>query len=332
MNSPARSSETSRRREILSIAQLSDRLAGRVDELVPRLLPAARRSAGYWHCGSVMNEKGDSLFIWRTGSRPGNWQDSATGDHGDLIDLAAAVMQITLQEAIGWAREYLGEGPDVGTQETCRCRQGVEDPNTAAAKREASEIWAASRPATGTLAETYLRHRCIAEPIPASIRFHPGLVYPGSNLQLPALVAAVSGHDRKVTAIQRIFLRLDGRGKAGVRVPKMTRGPMLGGAVRLAPAGDVLGLAEGLESAMSAAEIHGVPVWAALGSRLDAVAIPGTVRRLILFADNDPPGQRAAERAAAKHQMPGRQVEIITPAGDLDDWNDVAQAAVQGGV
>ncbi len=314
----------------ISITELSTRLAARVDEIVPRLLPAARQSAGYWHVGSVSNEKGDSLFIWRSGHRAGNWQDSATGDFGDLIDLAGAVMQKDMGGAIQWAKEYLGADCDMPV-ETSRRRDAVEDPDTIAAKREALEIWAAAGPVIDP-GKAYFLHRCITGPIPPSIRFQPSLIYPGSNISLPGLVAAVSGNDRKVTAIQRIFLRLDGKGKAGVRLPKMTRGPMGDGAVRLAPAGEVLGLAEGLETALSASELHGnVPVWAALGSRLDAVAVPDIVKHLIIYADNDEPGQRAAERAAAKRRAIGRRVEILSPANDLNDWNDVAQAAAKDG-
>ncbi len=151
------------------------------------------------------------------------------------------------------------------------------------------------------------------------------MVYKPSGLRLPSLVAAVSGPDKRVTAIQRIYLQTNGAGKAGVQVPKMTRGPLGNGAVRLAPADDTLGLAEGIETAFSAMELHGVPTWAALGTRFDAIAIPETVNRLIIFGDNGGPGEAAVERAIKKHQCFGLSVEARFPPGDIKDWNDVAQ-------
>ena len=40
--------------------------------------------------------------------------------------------------------------------------------------------------------------------------------------------------------------------------------------------------------------------------------------------------ERAAERATKVHQRDGRTVEAIFPAGDLKDWNDVAQSLAKG--
>jgi hypothetical protein len=139
------------------------------------------------------------------------------------------------------------------------------------------------------------------------------------------LIAAMSGADHKVTAIQRIYLRSDGSEKADVEFPKKTLGCLRNGACRLGPAGRELGLSEGIETGLSAMELHRVPVWAACGSRMDAIAIPDEVERLIIFADNGEPGVRAAERAAARHARPGRSVEIKSPPAPFKDWNDVAK-------
>jgi DNA primase len=143
---------------------------------------------------------------------------------------------------------------------------------------------------------------------------------------MPALVAAISGPEGKITAVHRIYLRSDGRGKAAVSSPKMTLGRFRDGACRLARAGRELGLAEGIETGLSAMEIHRIPVWAACGSRMDAIAIPDDVERLVIFADNGVAGIQAAERAATQHERPGRTVEIKPPPPPHKDWNDVARA------
>jgi len=310
----------------VTAADLSAALSQRVDDIAPRLFPAARRSGRYWHIGDIEGHKGDSLFIHARGSRAGSWQDAATGAHGDLLDLAAAAMRTDLRGAMDWARGFLGISDEVPWIPPPPDYQRADD-DTTAGRREAREIWASSKPAGDTLAETYLRARAINLPPPPSLRYHGATIYQPSGVRLPALIAAVSGPDKRVTAIQRIYLRTDGTGKAGVRVPKMSRGSLGNGAVRLALAGEALGLAEGVETALSAMEINGIPTWAALGTRFDAIAIPETVTRLTIFADNGDAGERAAERAIKVHQHIGRYVDVRFPQFDLKDWNDVAQMA-----
>ena len=62
-------------------------------------------------------------------------------------------------------------------------------------------------------------------------------------------------------------------------------GRPLAGAVQLYRPGNCLGIAEGIETAESAALLLGIPVWAALGSeRLARIAIPDFVERLIARA------------------------------------------------
>jgi hypothetical protein len=63
-----------------------------------------------------------------------------------------------------------------------------------------------------------------------------------------------------------------------------TRGWLGRGAVQLNPPCDgELGLAEGVESALSATQLHGIPCWATLGApRLSAIDLPSCVRRVHL--------------------------------------------------
>ncbi len=140
------------------------------------------------------------------------------------------------------------------------------------------------------------------------------------------MVAAITGPDRKVMAIQRTFLRCDGRGKANVRKPKMALGPMGDGAVRLGPAGPALGLSEGVESGLSATQLFDLPVWCSLSaSRLYRLWLPPEAVEIHLFADNGTPGHEAAERAARAYEAQGRRVFLRFPPRTYEDWNDVLQ-------
>jgi phage/plasmid primase-like uncharacterized protein len=106
---------------------------------------------------------------------------------------------------------------------------------------------------------------------------------------------------------------------------------MHNGAVRLGPAGDVLGLAEGIETALAAMQLTGVPCWACLGSkRLARVAIPDCVLELHIFADNDEPGRLAAEQTTKAH--PHRRVVVRCPPDGFDDYADLAADLAKRGV
>lgn len=114
------------------------------------------------------------------------------------------------------------------------------------------------------LVEQYLRCREIALSIPQSLRFLPHLDYM-PRVDFPAMIAAVQRPDRKIIAVQITFLDPRGDRKAQVAAPRKMIGALGRGAVRLGPAGETLGIAEGTESALSAMQLFATPVWACLG-------------------------------------------------------------------
>lgn len=97
-----------------------------------------------------------------------------------------------------------------------------------------------------------------------------------------------------------------------------------GGAVALWPAAERMGVAEGVETAIAASMIHGMPVWAALNtSMLGSFEPPTACRHLTIFGDHDAnyAGHAAAYKLA--HRLHGRvEIEIRFPDA-VGDWNDV---------
>lgn len=199
-------------------------------------------------------------------------------------------------------------------------------------RQRALHIWDEARQLSGTPAEIYLRRRRIAI-LPPALRFHLRTPLGGGERldYRPAMIAAVHEVDRFV-AIQRTFLdREDARRARDLIDPRMMLGRPHRGAVVLAPSGPTLGLAEGVETALSAMMLFDMPVWAALGSeRLDQVAIPTGVTRLVLFPDNDLAGEIGAAKAMATYAMPGRLIEVEFPSARFKDWNDVLRAGGEG--
>jgi hypothetical protein len=190
----------------------------------------------------------------------------------------------------------------------------------------AKRLWDATVQIAGTIADTYLDRRHIIVRSP-EIRFHPRAQLgskPNATFH-PALIAAIRD-DRGLVAVHRTFLDPKSGWKAAIPDPKRMLGRPGTGAVRLAPAGPVLGLAEGLETALSAMDILGFPVWAVLGNeRFGIVSIPAVVQRLIILRDPDKGGERASELAKSQERE-GLSVETLLPPGKGRDWNAVAMS------
>ncbi len=74
-----------------------------------------------------------------------------------------------------------------------------------------------------------------------------------------------------------------------------------------------MGIAEGIETALAAQQILEIPVWAALNASLLAkFQPPSIVEHLIIAADNDAAGKKAARQLAGCLRC---KSEIITSKG-----------------
>jgi putative DNA primase/helicase len=103
----------------------------------------------------------------------------------------------------------------------------------------------------------------------------------------------------------------------------MMFGPCRGGAVRLAEAEDVLMVGEGIETCLSAKQAAGLPAWAALStSGLRALKLPKDIREVIVLADGDDAGEKAARECGLRWLREGRRVRIARPPRGLD-FNDL---------
>jgi hypothetical protein len=186
-------------------------------------------------------------------------------------------------------------------------------------------LWKKAGPVENTPVETYLRGRGITCPIPPTIRYLAATKHSGTGLWLPCMIAGVAiWPSREISGIHRTFLTIDGRKKSPVSNNKMMLGPVRGGAVRLADVGAELVVGEGIESCLSVLQATGKPTWASLStSGMDSLILPDEARDIIIAADHDQPGLRAARRAADRWVAEGRRVRIAKPTIEDSDWNDV---------
>ncbi len=199
-----------------------------------------------------------------------------------------------------------------------------ESTSTRKPSAAALRIWRDAQPLRASPAKEYLESRGILAASPA-LRFHPRtpLGPKGRTRFLPAMIAAVS-LDEGPIAIHRTFLSTEASGKAAFEKPKRALGALGEAAVRLfAPASGKLGLAEGVESAMSAYALTGIPAWATLGNeRFGLVSVPESVTELHLFVDHDAGGELAASRGLAAYASDGRTIQVRKPSSRDTDWND----------
>ncbi len=189
-------------------------------------------------------------------------------------------------------------------------------------QRSALEIWCATRPATGTPVEDYLRSRGITIPIPLTIRYRPALLQPDIGQPLPCMVAAACNVERNVTGIMRTFLTMNGR-RAPLTRPKMALGTLRGSAMRLAPTTDRVWLTEGVEDGLALMQMMQEPAWAVLGTAgFKSVELPDRIKSVILAPDGDDAGQAVIQKAARRLAGQGREVRAAKlPPGK--DWCDV---------
>jgi hypothetical protein len=180
---------------------------------------------------------------------------------------------------------------------------------------------------TNTRVEDYLGQRGITMPLATRVlAYHPRL-WPGwSGTSWPAMVAL----GRDAAGCPRCFHRTwltftSPTTKAPIRTgpPKAIIGPARGAAIRLAEAGQVLLVGEGIETTLSAMQATGLPGWCGLfAGNLPHLMFPSIVREAILLQDADPAGRKYTEQAAETYSRCGLRVRIAKPPHGCKDFND----------
>ena len=310
-------------------AELARRLARDAEAVCRHYLSNGRRSGRYWLVGDVGNTPGRSLFVRLTGPEvgkgaAGKWTDAASGEHGDLLDLIALNRGLDhLHDALDEARAFLRLPRPAAEFHPVRHSNSTHTGSPESARR----LFAMSRPIAGTVAEAYLRERGIAAvPGTEALRFHPRCFY-RSDLYSPtetwpALIAAVTDPDGRITGVHRTWLDPSGRAKAPIDTPRRAMGHLLGHGVRFGVANDTMAAGEGIETMLSLRMASPVmPMLAALSANhLAAILFPSALQRLYIARDRDPAGETATKTLADRAHRAGIDAIALTP--HLADFNE----------
>lgn len=202
-----------------------------------------------------------SFVVWLEGPRMGRWNDYATGEHGDLLDLIALSLGCSLGEAFREARGFLGLQSD-SPEDVERRRAGAAraiELAAEAARRDRAEkdrrrragvaLWLSAQDRiAGTPVEYYLRGRGIdlarLGRQPRALRYHPDCFYTDTDpatgevieARYPAMLAVASNAAGQSVACHRTYLAIGADGcwrKAPVSKPKKVLGDFRGAAIHL---------------------------------------------------------------------------------------------------
>ena len=271
--------------------------------------------------------KGKDRFRWTNHNDNGGYFCSQCG-HGDGVKF---VMEFFGVDFKGAAERIEGV---IGSTEYDRHPKRDDEALKAAMKA----VWTSGQRVTATdPVGLYLRNRGLdLTTFPTALRHVPSLRH--EDGVGPAMIAQIVAPDGTAANVHRTWLTDEGHKAAFTPCRKVMAGSIPeGSAIRLGVAGPVLGIAEGIETAMAASQRFNVPVWAVISAGgMQKFRPPAGVERLVIFGDHDRSfvGQAAAFGAARditnQALRDGRTIEVQVkiPPTTGTDWADVIPSQV----
>ncbi len=250
----------------------------------------------------------------------GSWICTQCGA-GDGFGLVMKCLGIDFPEAMRKIQSIIGGCEKVNTQKP------KTDP-----RKALNKVWQASIPLTGSdPVVKYLRSRGLILH-PDNIRYCEKCYEPDSKSYMPAMVARIQNTQGNPVSLQRTYL--DGIKKADIEAPKKIMPaiePLKGCAIRLfSPNSDLfengmIAVAEGIETAMSCAQMYRIATWSVISTALmESWLPPAEIRDITIFGDADCnyAGQKSAYILANKLYLKDFLVNVGIPKILGADFND----------
>lgn len=198
-----------------------------------------------------------------------------------------------------------------------------------------SKLWSKGAPLADRRAEV-ARSYLVARGIPEWLVLRTGFLRGvpslrtgyGQSQHFPALLGLYLSPESLPVVIHRTWCTP--RGKAPIECPKKTSPhrsdrPMRGGAIRLfRPMNGVLGIAEGIETALGAALIGKMPVWSTLSDHgIATFEPPPGIRELHVWGDPDKAGFNSGAKLKERLSDTAIRLYFHYPRNKGQDWLDV---------
>ena len=328
--------------------QVKALLAASADGVLARVLPGGKIHGNEYR---ATGPDGSKWAVVVRGGKTGAWQcygSAGVAGRSFLSLIRDAACQGDHVAAFQWALHFVGGDENRERLPPPRSVAHTAPPQTERAADNGMGIYLRAHAFDwDNPVGLYLRGRGI-EPgafgrlAPMALRYHPGLWCAERQQYMPAMVAPIIHCEtRKQSAIHRTWLEPIspfGWGKARLETPKKVRGPYKGGFIPLtrgpsgkrwaqAPEGDRLLMAEGIENALSVAQLEPdfrVIAYVAANNLLE-LRLPAAFAGICLVADRDGENWSVTEDrdiALEQWRIEGREVFLWEPPAGTKDAND----------
>jgi putative DNA primase/helicase len=306
----------------MDIAELKLQCAGRWFGILSSLGINVRNDGRHESC-PICRDGVDRFRMEKDGS--GYYCNQCPEHAGDTIKLIQKCLGCNFPEVIEKIQSIIGG---------CEVQTLKPDQNIEQKKANLNKLWQASTDLTGSCPVSKYFHGRGLNLTPSHIRYCPVCYEPDTGKEYPAIIAKILNFEGKPVGLQRIYLTDENIGSKKKLMPNTEN--LNGAAIRLfEPANElfdtkIIGIAEGICTAMAAAQMHGVAVWSCISNILmESWMPPVGIRHIIVFSDNDSSfaGQKSAYILANKLYSKDFIVEVVVPDQIGQDFNDVLKSS-----
>jgi phage/plasmid primase-like uncharacterized protein len=299
------------------------------------------------HCPVHGGENGDAFRLFPDTNMTGGGVCNSCGVNSNGFALLMWIKGWTYPETLQRVQEALGE---------CQKHPPIQQPkprpvkakkpfDAEKQKKVLNYIWGGSLPldhADSEIGRRYLKNRGLKFPDAHAlrdIRFHPCLSYYENGQKkgdFPGLVCLFRDKEGKPCTIHRIYLSADGK-KAdlpnGKKMMLSVNGEKInGGGIRIGKMESVIGIAEGVETALAIRQATGLSMIATTTAvLLKHLDIPEGVKFVCLWGDKDrsETGEKAILGLGSKLLAQGIKIACFVPQSEIPegkkgiDWLDI---------
>ncbi|GAA4649257.1 toprim domain-containing protein [Kistimonas scapharcae] len=334
--------------------------------LAPALDDAVSKNGRHVRCPNPQHDSPDGFRLFKDSNETGGGICSSCGSFAGGISLLQWVNDWDFKTTINQLAGHLNLTSQDTVKPVQRSVQQVHRPLSDEEKKKGEQrkkqmnaIWQESLPlehAESEVGRMYFvrrgfsatRHIVGLKPV---IRFHPAMPYYHEGTcqgNMPCLVSLVSDKAGKPVTLHRTFLDKEGKKLSPNAFPWKESAPsakkimplppgvsMTGGAIRIGEPGAILGVAEGIETALAVSVTTGQTVWPCVSaSMLQKFIPPAGVREIWIWCDLDrsKAGVKAAHALKSQLTNKGIQCRVNVPPMPLvdgeksRDWADVMTA------